>query len=108
MDTFYESDCQGDTSFPLIAGHFSPGQSAPPAAGARSGARGSAAQAAFASFLAFRSRSDGTSASRSFARRRDRVDVYFDDGSMDSLVEGSLEAEKLLPAARDALAATRR
>jgi hypothetical protein len=44
---------------------------------------------------------------RSFARRPDRVDVYFDDGSMVSFVEGSGEAEKLLPVARDALAATR-
>jgi hypothetical protein len=44
---------------------------------------------------------------RSFTRRRDRVDVYFDDGSMVSFVEGSIEAEKLLPLARDLLAATR-
>jgi hypothetical protein len=44
---------------------------------------------------------------RSFARRPDRVDVYFDDGSMVSFVDGSGEAEKLLPRARDALAATR-
>jgi hypothetical protein len=45
---------------------------------------------------------------RSFARRRDRVEVYFADGSMVSLVEGSTEAEKLLPVARQALAAARR
>jgi hypothetical protein len=44
---------------------------------------------------------------RSFTRRRDRVDVYFDDGSMVSFVEGSIEAEKLLPLARDVLAAAR-
>ena len=44
---------------------------------------------------------------RSFARRRDHVDVYFDDGSMVSFVDGSPEAERLLPAARDALAAAR-
>ena len=37
---------------------------------------------------------------RSNGRRRERVDVYFDDGSMVSLVEGSPEAEKLLPVAR--------
>jgi hypothetical protein len=45
---------------------------------------------------------------RSFAKPRDRVDVYFDDGSMVSFVEGSLEAEKLLPVAVDVLAASRR
>jgi hypothetical protein len=45
---------------------------------------------------------------RSAGRRRDRIDVYFDDGSMVSLVEGSPEAEKLLPVARDVLAAARR
>jgi hypothetical protein len=45
---------------------------------------------------------------RSFAKPRDRVDVYFDDGSMVSFVEGSLEAEKLLPVAVDVLAAARR
>jgi len=45
---------------------------------------------------------------RSSGRRRDRVDVYFDDGSMVSFVEGSAEAEKLLPVARDVLSAARR
>jgi hypothetical protein len=40
---------------------------------------------------------------RSNGRRRDRVDVYFDDGSMVSFVEGSPEAEKLLRVARDVL-----
>jgi hypothetical protein len=40
---------------------------------------------------------------RSTGRRRDRVDVYFDDGSMVSLVEGSPEAEKLLRVARAVL-----
>jgi hypothetical protein len=45
---------------------------------------------------------------RSLGRRRDRVDVYFGDGSMVSFVEGSPEAEKLLPVARDVLAAARR
>jgi hypothetical protein len=45
---------------------------------------------------------------RSFARRPDRIDVYFDDGSMVSYVDGSIEADGLLPAARDALAAARR
>lgn len=45
---------------------------------------------------------------RSTGRRRDRVDVYFDDGSMLSFVEGSPEAEKLLPVAQDVLSAARR
>ncbi len=45
---------------------------------------------------------------RSFAKPRERVDVYFDDGSMVSFVDGSLEAEKLLPVAGDVLAAARR
>ena len=45
---------------------------------------------------------------RSNGRRRERVDVYFDDGSMVSFVEGSPEAEKLLPVARDALGAAPR
>jgi hypothetical protein len=45
---------------------------------------------------------------RSFARRPERVDVYYDDGSMISYVDGSSEADSLLPAARDALAAARR
>jgi hypothetical protein len=44
---------------------------------------------------------------RSFARRPERVDIYFDDGSMVSLVDGSDEADALLPVARDALAAVR-
>jgi len=45
---------------------------------------------------------------RSFARRRDRVDIYFGDGSMMSFVEGSPEADKLIPVAREALAAAHR
>jgi hypothetical protein len=42
---------------------------------------------------------------RRAARRRERADLYFDDGSMVSLVEGTAEAERLLPLARDVLAA---
>jgi hypothetical protein len=45
---------------------------------------------------------------RATGRRRDRLDLYFDDGSMVSFVEGSAEAERLLPVARDMLAAARR
>jgi len=44
---------------------------------------------------------------RSFARRPERVDVYFDDGSMVSFVDGSSEADTLLPVARTCLAAVR-
>jgi hypothetical protein len=45
---------------------------------------------------------------RSTGRRRDRLDVYFDDGSMVSFVEGSPEAERLLPVARELLSTARR
>ena len=45
---------------------------------------------------------------RSTSRRRERLDLYFDDGSMVSFVEGSPEAERLLPVARDVLAAAQR
>jgi hypothetical protein len=45
---------------------------------------------------------------RSLGRRRDRLELYFDDGSMVSLVEGSPEADRLLPLARRLLAAGRR
>lgn len=41
-------------------------------------------------------------------RRRDRLDLYFEDGSMVSFVEGSSEAERLLPVARELLAMARR
>ena len=44
---------------------------------------------------------------RSFSRRRSRVDVYFDDGSMITYDDGSPQADTLLPIARDALAAAR-
>ncbi len=40
-------------------------------------------------------------------RRREHVDVYFADGSMMSFGEGSEEASRLLPLARDVLAAAR-
>jgi hypothetical protein len=39
------------------------------------------------------------------SRRRDRVDVYFDDGSMVSAGDGSPEASTMLPLARRILAA---
>jgi len=44
---------------------------------------------------------------RRFARREERVDVYYEDGSMVSLAERSAEAERLLPLARDVLDAAR-
>jgi hypothetical protein len=39
------------------------------------------------------------------SKRRDRLDVYFDDGSFVTYVDGSSEAEQLLPFARQMLAA---
>ena len=44
---------------------------------------------------------------RRFRKQRDRVEVYFDDGSMISYVDGAPEAATLLEAARDALRAVR-
>jgi hypothetical protein len=44
---------------------------------------------------------------RRFARREERVDVYYEDGSMVSLGEGSAEFDRLLPLARDVLDAAR-
>ena len=44
---------------------------------------------------------------RQFGRRRDRVDLYFDDGSMVSYADGSAEASPLLDAAHEALDAAR-
>ena len=44
---------------------------------------------------------------RQFGRKRDRVEVYYSDGSMISYVEGSPEAHSLLPSAHDALRAAR-
>ena len=44
---------------------------------------------------------------RASAPRRERVDLYFDDGSMQSLSDGVPEAVRLLPLARQALAAAR-
>ena len=44
---------------------------------------------------------------RRFARRPDRVDLYFEDGSMVSVAESSADGERLLPLARDVLYAAR-
>ena len=44
---------------------------------------------------------------RRFGKRRDRVEVYFDDGAMVSYADGAVEASPLLDAARDALNASR-
>jgi hypothetical protein len=41
---------------------------------------------------------------RRAARRRERVDLYADDGSMVSLAEGAPEVERLVPIARELLA----
>ena len=40
-------------------------------------------------------------------RRRERVDLYYEDGSMVSLPEGSADADRLLPLAREILQAAR-
>ena len=42
---------------------------------------------------------------RRSVRNRNRLDVYFDDGSMVSLPEGSPDGERLLPLARNVLRA---
>jgi hypothetical protein len=44
---------------------------------------------------------------RGAGRRRERVDLYYDDGSMVSLPDGSSESEWLLALGRDALRAAR-
>ena len=44
---------------------------------------------------------------RRLGRRRDRVEIYFDDGAMVSYVDGAPEAVTLLEAARDALSTAR-
>lgn len=44
---------------------------------------------------------------RTTAVRRERVDLYFDDGSMQSLADGAPHAARLLPLARSALSAAR-
>jgi hypothetical protein len=42
---------------------------------------------------------------RRAARKQERIDLYADDGSMHSFGEGTLEADRLLPIARDVLRA---
>jgi hypothetical protein len=42
---------------------------------------------------------------RRAARRRERVDLYAEDGSMHSFAEGSDEANRLLPIAHELLSA---
>jgi hypothetical protein len=44
---------------------------------------------------------------RASGGRRERVDLYFEDGSMQSLSDGSSEAARLLPLAHEALRAAR-
>jgi hypothetical protein len=43
---------------------------------------------------------------RGAARRRERVDLYFEDGSMVSLADGSPEGDRLLALGREVLRAT--
>lgn len=40
---------------------------------------------------------------RRFSRRRERIDLYYEDGTMVSFDEGSPEAERMLPLAHDVL-----
>ena len=47
----------------------------------------------------------GAAYDRWITKRRDRLDVYFDDGRFVTYVEGSRGAEQLLPLARQMLAA---
>jgi hypothetical protein len=44
---------------------------------------------------------------RASGGRRERVDLYFEDGSMHSLSDGTSEAARLLPLAHQALRAAR-
>jgi hypothetical protein len=44
---------------------------------------------------------------RRAARRRERVDLYAEDGSMASIADGSPEAERLLALARELMAVAR-
>ena len=44
---------------------------------------------------------------RGVVRRRERVDLYYDDGSMVSLPDGSPDSERLLALGREALRAAR-
>ena len=44
---------------------------------------------------------------RRTARRRERIDLYYDDGSMLSLSRGSPDVARLLPLAREVLDAAR-
>ena len=56
------------------------------------------ALAAVLAAVAFRRRAE---------RRRERVDLYYEDGSMVSLPEGLPDADRLLPLAREILQAAR-
>jgi hypothetical protein len=47
----------------------------------------------------------GVAYERWHAKQNDRLDVYFDDGSFVTYVQGSSEADQLLPLARQVLAA---
>jgi len=57
--------------------------------------------------LAFAGSLAGAVLLRRRARRRDRVDVYFEDGSMVSLSDGSPDAATILPLARRILETAR-
>jgi hypothetical protein len=49
----------------------------------------------------------GAALIRRRAGQRERADLYFEDGSMLSLTNGSADAERLIPAAREIIRTTR-
>ncbi len=53
--------------------------------------------ASFAGTMVYRRRTE---------RNRTRVDLYFEDGSMVSLAQGNPDADKVIPLATEAIAAT--
>jgi hypothetical protein len=53
--------------------------------------------ASFAGTLVYRRRTE---------RNRTRVDLYFEDGSMVSLAQGNPDADRVIPLAAEAIAAT--
>ena len=53
--------------------------------------------ASFAGTMVYRRRTE---------RNRTRVDLYFEDGSMVSLAQGNPDADKVIPLAAEAIAAT--
>jgi len=57
--------------------------------------------------VAFGSLAGAIAYRRRFGGRRERLDLYYEDGSIVSLAGGSPEGDELLPLARDVLRAAR-